>query len=166
MDSGSTHHLLHSKISFQSYEAMSPEAVQTASGLSRIVGKGIVTLHLRGGLRAEAYHAPNFAQNILSVGLSSLLSTNFNSVFASLSSSLVDSACSFFDKDTNEMVFETKILDGLYPMVLAEPKNGTSLSTFSSTVSARFTRPWPQKTLSSVHAALHWHRRIGHPHSN
>ena len=45
-----------------------------ASGVSRLVGQGEVSIPLGGSMVSTAYHAPHFSSNILSVGL---LSSNF-----------------------------------------------------------------------------------------
>ncbi len=67
LTSGATHHFFHSKSSFITYERIDTESVKAASSLSKLVGKGTVKLPIDGGIIIEAYHAPDFSANIISV---------------------------------------------------------------------------------------------------
>ena len=75
IDSVATHHFFHSTLSFITYQSLPEERVNSASGVSVIVGKGQVCLPIDGGVYVEAFHTPNFAQNVISVGL---LMNDFN----------------------------------------------------------------------------------------
>lgn len=68
IDSGATHH-------FFSGERIQLIDVENASGMSKLVGKGIVTLPVDQELKIEAYHAPEFESNIVS---SPLLSKTYD----------------------------------------------------------------------------------------
>ena len=67
IDSGATHLFFHSVKYFSEYRKIDDEDVQSASGVSRIVGVGKVLIPLEGGIYFDAYHAPEFGENILSV---------------------------------------------------------------------------------------------------
>jgi len=69
IDSGATHHFFHDRNSFETYTSISQEPVIGATGISEIIGKGIIRLPIDNGIYVEAYHAPKFSSNILSVGL-------------------------------------------------------------------------------------------------
>ena len=67
IDSGGTHHFFHSRSYFETYETIDTTDVSVASGKSNLVGKGTVTLPINGSLKVEAFHAPQFESNIISV---------------------------------------------------------------------------------------------------
>ncbi len=79
VDSGATHHFSYRRSSFCTHEAIKEENVQGANATSEIVGKGTISLPIGGGIDVEAYHAPKFSSNIISVGL---LQKNFEIVFS------------------------------------------------------------------------------------
>lgn len=58
IDSGATHHCFHDRSYFESYVKINRVEVEIASGTSRLVGKGIVTLLIEEGIKVTAYHAP------------------------------------------------------------------------------------------------------------
>lgn len=68
IDRGATHHFICSRFIFESYESVESETVESASGKSRLVGMGIVTLSFDGAILIEAYHAPQFSSQIISIG--------------------------------------------------------------------------------------------------
>ncbi len=69
VDSGATHHFFHNRSNFFNYEHISIESVNAASSTSKLIGKGTVQLPIDGGVIVEAYYAPEFSANILSVRL-------------------------------------------------------------------------------------------------
>lgn len=69
IDSGATHQFFQSRSSFIEYEAIDVEQIQAALGAARLVGKVHVWRTLINGTFIEAYHAPAFQSNILSVGI-------------------------------------------------------------------------------------------------
>lgn len=67
IESGGTYYFVHSKEFFY-YEPVQKEDVQSASGISDIIGKGTVMVDLNGGFFVEAYQTPEFSNNIIPVG--------------------------------------------------------------------------------------------------
>lgn len=72
--------IFHSKAFFHNYRLVQHEDVQPASGTSLIVGIRDVYIPIAGGMYVEAFHIPQFAENIISVGL---LSKSFDVLFSS-----------------------------------------------------------------------------------
>jgi len=66
IDSGATHHFFHRREIFENYTRINDEPVKGASGISKIVGKGMVRLPINKSIFVEAYHALEFSSNILS----------------------------------------------------------------------------------------------------
>lgn len=73
IDSSATHKFFHKLSSFITYERVNEEPVKAESSTYRIFGKRMFKLPIDGGITIEAYHAPEFSANIISVRL--LLST-------------------------------------------------------------------------------------------
>ena len=67
IDSGATHHFFHSRSSLITNDRIEPESVKSASSTSRLVEKGTIKLPFYNGAITEAYHAPEFSENIISV---------------------------------------------------------------------------------------------------
>lgn len=65
IDSGATHRFFFSRLMLTTYTAIAEEPVKGATGLTKIVGKGMVQLPINNGMIVEAYHAPGFSSNIL-----------------------------------------------------------------------------------------------------
>ena len=116
IDSGATHHFFYARSSFISYETIEPDTVESTSGTSPLIGKGVVYLPIHGGVYMEAYHSPQFASNILSVGQ---IGTLFDVLFSSSNSATV--TCYISTKGTGEKIWRTKMDDGLFKMHLVKP---------------------------------------------
>ena len=67
IDSGATHHFFDRKSSFITFERIEPESVKAASSTSKLVRKGTIKLPFDNGTIIEAYPAPEFSSNIISV---------------------------------------------------------------------------------------------------
>lgn len=80
IDSGATHHFFRLREAFLSYKNFPKQEALSASGPSIIVGKGEFKLQVNKGIVVEAYHAPHFTTNNLSVDL---LSQKYDILFSS-----------------------------------------------------------------------------------
>lgn len=123
IDSGATHNFFHSKDFFQTYKPFD-ETVASASGTSRIVGVGQVFIPLDGGLFMDAYHVPDFAENILSVHD---LSMSFDVLFHTDENTNI-CACHMLGISTQKTVFKTDNQAGLYMMSIPNTKKEVSHS--------------------------------------
>ncbi len=139
IDSGATHHFFHQRSIFLNYTKMNEEPVQGAMGITKIIGKGYVKLPTENSIPVEAYHAPMFSANILSVAL---LSDHYEVVFSKSLNNY--SACFFMCKKTFEIVAEYPLRGGLYPF------NLPSITRKAYTIYTR------SKKLEE------WHRKLGH----
>ena len=111
IDSGATHHFFHHRSIFENYETLSEEPVRGAAGITKIVGKGMVHIPIGKGFYVEAYHAPEFSSNILSVRL---LQKDFEVLF---SESLKGyPACYLMEKGSHKIRAEFPLKRGLYPV--------------------------------------------------
>ena len=112
VDSGATHHFVHDRAAFKTYESIDPIDVGTADGSSYVVGKGIVTIQLDVEVEVEAYHAPSFQSHILATNL---LSEMYEVIF---SSSINDRKACYLCKlgslDVTDIVWETPCVNGTY----------------------------------------------------
>lgn len=98
------------------YEEVLIESVQSASGSCKLVGKGHVYLPLYGGRTyVEAYHAPQFQSNILSLGL---LSEFFNINFMSEHSYNGDFPCYILRRRSKNIIYTSECEDGLFRLKL------------------------------------------------
>ena len=102
---------------FETYERIDNEIVKAASADSILVGKGIVTLPIEGGIKFEAFHAPQFGSNIISVGL---LSRLYEILFSN--SIRLYPGCFLLRPKTLEVAAEYPMKDMLYPIPM---KNST-----------------------------------------
>lgn len=122
IDSGGTHHFFYSKSSFETYEEIPSKKVKSAAGQSSIVGRGTVRLPIDDGITVEAFHAPLFSWNILSVGKLSYmyditLSTEINN-------SEKTSFCIFKRKGSASVILKQAIEGGFYIIKLPATKKG------------------------------------------
>lgn len=118
IDPGATHFFFHSTKYFSTYRRFVEEDFQSAIGISQIVGVGQVLIPVNGGIYFEAYHAPEFGENILSV---SKLSRFFTIEFSSEESG-ERSFCRMTSKQTGKVVYNTDEIDGLYKMNVPKVK--------------------------------------------
>lgn len=68
-DSGATHHFFYHRSSFISYTDIEETPVRGASTITKVVGKRLVKLSIGNGIKVEAYQAPKFSSNIISLGI-------------------------------------------------------------------------------------------------
>lgn len=68
IDSGAMHHF-HDRYLFRNFETLKPREVQSASGMSEIVGKGQVFVPIGTGFLVDALFTPNFCSHIISVSM-------------------------------------------------------------------------------------------------
>lgn len=68
IDSGGSHHLFYSRLSFKDYNQMVKEPIKYASGQSFIVGHGSFVLPIAVGAIVIDYNAPQFSTNIIYAG--------------------------------------------------------------------------------------------------
>ena len=174
IDSGATHNFFHSVKYFKDYRRIKEEDVQSASGVSRIVGVGTVFIPIGGGFYFEAYHAPEFGENILSV---SKLSTFFTIEF-STDDLGNQSICRMSAKPSGKLVFKSPETDGLYKMYIPKiqtdsnhPRHFFSVNmnipvSLDCVVCASIVVPendYRRKSLLHDNKPLQWHFRTGHP---
>ena len=95
------------------YTKVNEEPEQGATGITKIVVKGFVKLPIEDEILVEAYHAPTFSSNILSVAL---LNYRYEVVFTKCIRSYP--ACFLMRKKTSEIVTEFTLKIGLYPISL------------------------------------------------
>ena len=51
----------------ETYKKMDITDVNITSGISKLVERELVTLHIKDGIKIQAYYAPQFESNIISV---------------------------------------------------------------------------------------------------
>ena len=139
--SGATHYFFYRRSSFSTYETIKEENVQGANATSKIVGKGTVTLPIGDGINVEAYHAPKFSSNIISV---EWLQKNFEIVFSESIS--VYPGCLFMKKGTMSIIDEVKLKDDLYPLILSIPNP----------------KSYQANAVKKNNSVDEWHRELGH----
>lgn len=177
IDFGATHFFFHSTKYFSTYRNIQEEDVQSASGISRIVGAGQVFIPIDGGMYFEAFHAPEFGENILSVWkLSRFLELEFDS-----DESGERGFCCITSKGTRKVVFRTDEVEGLYKMSVPKriPDSTPSTATFCASMNdspnhhcivctQAVTAQDNNRRTSILHdnLPLHWHFRTGHPNPN
>jgi len=173
VDSGGSHHFFHSRNDFIEYEEMEIADVQAASELSIIVGRGKVLIPLEGGFYMEAYHAPHFQSNILSVGL---LTSHYNILFTMEPPSRNGlSSCIFSQRSSNKIIKVIEIgNDGLYRLMY--PRRRQPRQSIGGPTSRKdhdqqdLTCLMCRKVFSSskktqLELMLEWHNKVGHPHA-
>ena len=94
---------------------MTEETVKAAAGVTTIVIKGTVRMPVQGGMIVEAYHAPMYSSNILSVNL---LSRTFEVLFSTTIRGY--EACYFLMQNSMKVMYEFRMNDGYYPMDMLE----------------------------------------------
>ena len=114
VDSGGTHHFIHHRSSFITYEPMASEKVKGTNGISQVVGSGMVKIPIGNDITVEALHVPAFCSNILSARL---LSKDYEVLFSQ--SMRPYSACFFMDKGARTIINEFPEKDGLFPIPIS-----------------------------------------------
>ena len=125
IDSSATHQFFYSRKSFLTYSRISQEAM-AASGVSRLVGEGEVSIPLDGGMVIKAYHASYFSTNILAVGLQS---SNF--ILAFTDHIRPYNACFLVEKGPWKILWETGKKNGLYTLHMDNLESSMAVTTVS-----------------------------------
>ena len=112
-----------------------------ASGVSRLVGQGEVSIPLGGGMVINTYHAPHFSSNILSFGL---LSSNF--IVAFTDDILPYNACFLIEKGTWKILWETQKKNGLDALNMNNSISNIALTTVAMNVNQNPAWEWHGKT--------------------
>lgn len=125
IDSGATHHFFHRRDSFKTYNEITIEKVETASGHSRLLGKGAVQLPIGKGVIVEAFHAPDFTSNIVA---NHLLSELFN-LFSTSDDNGENKRCEILKKSSKiDVVLMVPCIAGLYPIKAVGYKKSVKVS--------------------------------------
>lgn len=170
IDSGATHNFLHSRNSFIEFEKIEPIDVRSASGVTKIVGKGTFLIPIDGGRTIDAFYVPQFTANILSVskltGLFNLLFTEEeDSVMSDVQYDKVvateNSSRCIISLRSGTVVKEVIYRDGLYALK-QEKRTVKSICTTSCIICQAY-RPTTLTTYHPISDAMEWHRRLGHP---
>lgn len=109
---GGTSHSFFSRSSFSRFEKIYKKIVKSASGVSIFVEKGLVELPSDNDHFSEAYHAPQFSTNKLSVGV---LTVRYKILFTIDSpAKLGVSTCNVTHRSKTKVALTSPISDGLF----------------------------------------------------
>ena len=139
IDSGATHHFFHHRSAFLNYKTIDTEPVLGATEITRIIGKGCVTLPIDNGLTIQAFHSHMFTANILSVAL---LRKKHEVLFSD--SYTGQTACFLMRKKSFKIVNYYQLRDGLYPLCLP------------ASIPKSYKNSMRNESLDK------WHRKLGH----
>lgn len=160
IDSGGTHHFLFARSSFSSYEKIDKQSVKSASGLSIVVGKGLVKLPFDNGPLVEAYHTPQFATNILSVGI---LSSRYNVLFTCDPPAKDGvSTCILTRRVDGNVALTVPIEDGLFSIKMDERPTRSSHSHQMAVCTSCKQSSHGGHVTSDNNLAMEWHKKLGH----
>ena len=151
IDSGATHHFFHSRSVFINYSPVTEEPVKAAAGVAKIAGKGLVRLPVNNGMLVEAYHAPKFSSNILSVRL---LQKNFEVLFSE--SIRGYPACYFLRKGTFNYAPRVQAPRRTVPLEMPV-EEGHGKGGIQAYIARR-----PR----NGELVAEWHRKLGHIHAD
>jgi len=157
LDSGGSHNFYFSRDSFSNYRQIEPETVTVASSTSMVVGNGTICVPIDGGIHIEAYHAPEFSTNILSVGK---LSEFFTVMFTSDPPAIAGvPTCIIYRRGSTSIVYQTQVEDGLFTLNDSDNSSASSLEAAYTVYTSGLGGPRKK----NIDLALEWHCRTGHP---
>ena len=118
INSGGTHHFFHSRSVLQTYEKIDVTDVGVAPGISMLVGNRLVILSIEDDIKLEAYHAPQFESNIISMRM---LSFTYEVTFLGHRKDYI--ACFHMDTTTKRTVAEYPLVQNIYPKIMGNEGN-------------------------------------------
>lgn len=149
IDTGATYHFCRQRSVFIVYKEMKSEDVKGATGLSKVVDKGLVKMPIGKDVRVvKAYHTPMFHSNILSVRC---LGKSFDVMFSEYKYGIP--CCALQDQNSVEALHKYPLKDGRYPISL----NHSSIKTIVPKANTAVTNADP-KSLEM------WY--LGHSHGS
>lgn len=117
IDSGTTHHCFHSKLSFVTYDIIKEQQIKSDTGNSVALGKGTINPPFKNVI-VDAYHVPKILKNIHSV---ELLSRRNNVLFSSdLSNKNKCNNCIITRRSDNAVVSISNLSSGLYKIAYGD----------------------------------------------
>lgn len=127
VDYGASHHFFHSRKSFRSYQEVSASDMESATVTASIFCFASVEIPLHGKTIIEAYHAPKFSTNILTV---ERLNYKFVISFSIDTANMTGKISYVFTlRNTKQDVLSLPDPDGLYLLAVKKPHTTIIIST-------------------------------------